>query len=44
MFRINNRNRTLLEESNSNDIIFAIVTNNVANVRKLINIRKDIDR
>jgi len=39
MFRINNRNRTLLEESNSNHIIFAIVTNNVANVRKLINIR-----
>ena len=39
MFRTMNRTRTCVEESNSNNVIFAIVTNNVSDVRNLINIR-----
>ena len=39
MFRTMNRTRTFVEESNSNSVIFAIVTNNVSDVRTLINIR-----
>ena len=39
MFRSMNRTRTYVEETNSNSVIFAIVTNNLTDVRNLINSR-----